>query len=275
MCCALVLSAGGVTGIAWQLGVLGALAESGVDLTRFDPVVGTSAGATVGAQLATGQLAAAIAMQTGDSAEITVDFDLAAYRARIDDLVRGAASAAQARARIGAMALAAATVSQADRHAAIRARLPTTTWPVSPELRITAVDAHTGALVVFDRTSGVPLPVAVAASAAVPGVWPPVSAGGTVCVDGGIRSQTNADIAGAAMVVVLVSGRLTDADRRRLDRETAGCARWALVAADDEALASIGPNVLDPECRPAALSAGARQGARCVADVADVLLRAG
>ena len=51
---ALVLGGGGITGIAWEIGVLAGLAEAGVDLTGADLVVGTSAGSVVGAQLTSG-----------------------------------------------------------------------------------------------------------------------------------------------------------------------------------------------------------------------------
>ena len=51
---ALVLGGGGITGIAWEIGVLAGLAEAGVDLSSADLVVGTSAGSVVGAQLTSG-----------------------------------------------------------------------------------------------------------------------------------------------------------------------------------------------------------------------------
>ena len=51
---ALVLGGGGITGIAWEIGVLAGLAEAGVDLSGADLVVGTSAGSVVGAQLTCG-----------------------------------------------------------------------------------------------------------------------------------------------------------------------------------------------------------------------------
>ncbi len=51
---ALVLGGGGITGIAWEVGVLAGLAEAGVDLTGADLVVGTSAGSVVGAQVTSG-----------------------------------------------------------------------------------------------------------------------------------------------------------------------------------------------------------------------------
>src|SRR5690348_10228087 len=48
---ALVLGGGGVTGIAWETGLLKGLRDAGLDLTGADLVVGTSAGAVVGAQI--------------------------------------------------------------------------------------------------------------------------------------------------------------------------------------------------------------------------------
>ena len=51
---ALVLGGGGITGIAWEIGVLAGLAEAGTDLMGADLVVGTSAGSVVGALLRLG-----------------------------------------------------------------------------------------------------------------------------------------------------------------------------------------------------------------------------
>jgi NTE family protein len=45
---ALVLGGGGLTGIAWELGILHGLADAGVDLTSADTVIGTSSGSVVG-----------------------------------------------------------------------------------------------------------------------------------------------------------------------------------------------------------------------------------
>jgi len=51
---ALVLGGGGVTGVAWETGLLFGLAETGLDLTRADLFVGTSAGSVVAAQITSG-----------------------------------------------------------------------------------------------------------------------------------------------------------------------------------------------------------------------------
>ena len=50
----LVLGGGGVVGIAWETGVLLGLADGGADVLDADLFVGTSAGATVGAQVTSG-----------------------------------------------------------------------------------------------------------------------------------------------------------------------------------------------------------------------------
>ncbi|MFB7463516.1 patatin-like phospholipase family protein [Streptomyces sp. NPDC056224] len=52
---ALVLGPGGHVGAAWMAGLAYGLHRDGVDLGEADPIVGTSAGAIVGALLATGQ----------------------------------------------------------------------------------------------------------------------------------------------------------------------------------------------------------------------------
>ncbi len=52
---ALVLGGGGVTGIAWETGLIAGLAELGIDLAAADVVIGTSAGSVVGADIASGQ----------------------------------------------------------------------------------------------------------------------------------------------------------------------------------------------------------------------------
>jgi len=52
---ALVLGGGGAVGVGWQTGLLIGLREAGVDLAGAEEIVGTSAGALVGALLASGR----------------------------------------------------------------------------------------------------------------------------------------------------------------------------------------------------------------------------
>src|ERR1700749_4053945 len=52
---ALVLGGGGVTGIAWETGLIAGLAGLGVGLAAADVIIGTSAGSVVGTDIACGQ----------------------------------------------------------------------------------------------------------------------------------------------------------------------------------------------------------------------------
>lgn len=53
--CALVLGGGGVTGIAWETGLIAGLAGLGINLAAADVIIGTSAGSVVGTDIASGQ----------------------------------------------------------------------------------------------------------------------------------------------------------------------------------------------------------------------------
>lgn len=67
---ALVLGSGGVTGVAWEAGVLCALAAVGLGPEVWDVVVGTSAGAFVGAWFRSGHVAELEARQTDEPAAV-------------------------------------------------------------------------------------------------------------------------------------------------------------------------------------------------------------
>jgi len=262
-----VLAGGGVTGIAWELGFLSALHDAGADVVASaDLVLGTSAGAAVGAQVTAGvpleQLEALQLAPAEQSKEISVPLDIETFRKELADLVAGARDPADARARVGRMALAAETVPEQVRRDVIAARLPSHEWP-DRRLVLTAVDAETGQWLTFDKDSAISLVDATAASCAVPGVWPPVSANGHRYVDGGVRSFTNADLAaGHDRVLIVVPLVLMDEQRALLAEEMTQLAPGAILVAEaDQASAeAIGPNPLDPAARAAAARAGRRQG---------------
>ncbi|GAA1286067.1 patatin-like phospholipase family protein [Pseudonocardia aurantiaca] len=272
---ALVLGGGGITGIAWELGMISALRELGVDLTGADLIVGTSAGSVVGAQIATG-----VDPQERYEAQLAPpDGELAAALGRGTMLRMGLAMIGprdpqRVRARIGRVALRASRVPEAERIAVIGRRLPVHEWP-QRALKVAAVDAHTGEFVALDRDSGVPLVEAVAASCAVPGVWPPVTTGGRRFIDGGMRSPANADLAsGSDRVVVLAPlvrgfGPMVGVAAQTAQLRAAG-AEVALVSPDAAALTAIGRNVLDPAHRAAAARAGRAQATAAAEAVAAV-----
>jgi NTE family protein len=225
---ALVLGGGGVAGIAWITGCWPGLADAGQGATGADVIVGTSAGATVGAQLGSGLgLEKLYARQTEpelQAAEIMVAVDLESFRAQIAAVLANATTVPEIRRVVGEWALAAATVPEPERRAVIEARLPSHAWPVRT-LKIVAVDAESGEPRVFGKGTGVSLVDAVTASCTVPGVWPPATINGRRYVDGGVRSIANADYtAGASRVLVIVplgSDELSRLTSRR--RPSRGC----------------------------------------------------
>src|ERR1700722_6310030 len=188
---ALVLGGGGVAGIAWIPGLLAGLADAGDDVSGADVLIGTSAGAAAAAQSGSGlPLAELLARQTDpakQAAEIPAEVNLATLGEEIGGYLAGVTSPQQILQRVGAYALEAQTVPEAARRAVIESRLPAHAWPDRPIL-LTAVDAESGELRVFDRDSGVSLVDAVVASCAVPGIWPPVTIGGRRSIAGGGRS---------------------------------------------------------------------------------------
>lgn len=276
-----MLAGGGVGGIAWELGLIAGLHAGGADVTRPDLILGTSAGSTVGAQIATGvPLVDLEAMQlAAETSEIAVHLDVETFRARVADLVAGAPDRQTALTRLGRMALEAETVAEPVRREVIAARLPVAEWPPprppggpGTRLAVTAVDALSGELWVIDRDAGVGLVDAVAASCAVPGVWPPVTIGGRRYVDGGMRSITNADLAGGHdRVLVAVPTPVEGPVADQLDAELASLdgAATIVVAVDTASTDAIGPNPLDPSRRPLAYRAGRAQGEAAAARVTD------
>ncbi|UQU67049.1 patatin-like phospholipase family protein [Couchioplanes caeruleus] len=269
---ALVLGGGGITGIAWELGLLSGLRRHGTDLAKADLIVGTSAGAYVGALLATG-------VDIDDAADAAARIEIE-FTARIDPMLVAQGfmllndttlSPRDLRARLGTLARQAPVGDDGPHVARFAGQLPAHDWPTVPRLIITAVDTTTGDPAAWDATSAVPLPAAVAASCALPGVFPPVRIEESWYMDGGVHSVTHADLAaGADAVVVLApSGGMFRASPAS---EIAGLGidRSLLIAPDDATRAAIGGNILDARRRGPVLRAGAAQAEHVAAAVAGV-----
>ncbi|MET9634585.1 patatin-like phospholipase family protein [Lentzea sp. NPDC006480] len=269
---ALVLGGGGVTGIAWETGILHGLAAAGVDLTDADLFVGTSAGSVVATQLAGG--AALSDLYEGQL--LPPDGEIPArltpwmlVRYALSYVMPG--SPAQKRARLGRAAVKARTPSEESRLAVFSSRLSVEDWPVRA-LKVTAVDVADGKFVAFDRDSGVPLVRAVASSCAVPLVWPPVTIDGHRYMDGGMRSAANVDLAAGCERVVVVAPLTRAASAAATPQAQA--ARLGVpsivVSPSAEALAAFGSNLLDPARRKPAAEAGFAQAASVADAVRDV-----
>jgi NTE family protein len=276
----LVLGGGGSAGNAWLIGVVAALCGAGLDVTEADLIIGTSAGSTAAAQLASAtpaELLAAIVAAESQPRPGPAGSDRGPAPTRpatnhletTSAIIAAAEDAADMRRRMGAWALemaAAADGSGQRWRATVAARLPSQRWPERTML-ITAVDAQTGEPVVFDRHSGVDLVDAVAASCASGFAY---RIGGSRYIDGGYRSNAdNADLAaGYARVLVLspFGGRSRTPVgwglhlATQVDELRARGSRVETISPDSDSRAAFGDNVMDLSTRPPAARAGYNQG---------------
>jgi NTE family protein len=279
---ALVLSGGGLVGIAWEAGLLAGLSDVGVDLAQADLIIGTSAGSFVGAQLAMGRSASAIVdgiLAEDPTRSLSVDGrpmkvpDMSVLFTKMAEAVSGVRPAEQVRAEIGAWALSAETMSEKDFIASFGrsfSGLPDDFWP-QRSYACTAVDAIDGSFALWSRDSKVRFVAALASSCAAPGVFPPISIRGRKYIDGGVRSPANADAATGYDVVAVVEFRAGGIDRamaecfeRELDRQLTvlrSCgARVELIEPDRACIEAFGLNPMDPSRRKNAATSGVAQG---------------
>jgi NTE family protein len=140
--------------------------------------------------------------------------------------------------------------------AVIAARLPVHAWP-DRALSLVAVDAHTGQSRIFTRDCGVGLVDAVAASCAVPGIWPPVTIGATRYIDGGVQPTSNVDLAVGYPVVLLLAPLVDSWLDSQLTELTQNNSRVEVILPDENSLTTFGLTPLDPDTRT---PAGRAQG---------------
>lgn len=268
---AIVIGCGGVLGIAWSIGLIAGLTREGADVQSVGLWVGASAGSVVAAKLACGfAIDELLEEQTNGTAaanEMLRPYSQAEVNEKnqvLFEKVHG--DLAQARQRIGAWALRSNTPSSEERRAIVAQRLHNADWPSKP-LRIVSINAHDGTEKIWDCTSGASLVDAVAASCAVPGVWPPVQLLGEHFIDGGLRSMTNADLAtGARRVLVISPQGYSDSNpvsghlRSELKVLQASGSQVQVIAPDAASLEAIGSNILDPSRCAQVATAGLHQG---------------
>jgi NTE family protein len=280
---ALVLHGGGSAGNAWEIGVIAGLFEAGLDVTEAELIIGTSAGSTAAAQITSATptellaaiLAAAPQPRTGpvESCGGRVRIGpVADHMDRTSRIIAAAQDAADMRRRMGAAALEMDAASdgsgQTRWRATVAARLPSQRWPERTML-ITAVDAHTGEPVVFDRHSGVALVDAVAASTAHGFGVPPYSIGDNRYIDGGYRRNENADLAlgyGRVLVLSPFGGRSRHPLEwgmhlaTQVEELRASGSSVETIFPDGHSLNAFGVNMMDLSRRPPAARAGYDQG---------------
>src|SRR6516164_11738789 len=127
---ALVLGGGGLTGIAWETGLIAGLAGFGIDLAAADVIIGTSAGSVVGTDIASGQEPEALyRVQLAPPAPepaARIGWD---FIGRLLWAVQTSRDPKRARTRIGRWALAVPAMPEASRRRVFEARLPASAWP--------------------------------------------------------------------------------------------------------------------------------------------------
>jgi NTE family protein len=280
-----VLGGGGITGIAWETGLLHGLAEAGVDLTTADRIVGTSAGSIVGAQVTSDiglaelyrrQLLPPTALGDGDVPVASIGLGVVGRFAL--SLLQSRGDLTRFGRVLGARAVRAAergrTPTIEERYEQVARRIGGLTW-ADRDLVVTAVDVATGELVTFGPRGHHPdvsLEDAVNASCAVPCVYPPIPIGDAVYIDGGVRSGSNADLVdGCSRVVALTPADRSVGPLRTAAQELRRLGIDHLVITPDEASKeAIGRNVLDPAARPPSAMAGYEQAATEVELIRDL-----
>ncbi len=269
---ALVLGGGGFVASSWSTGLITGMAEAGVDVRDAEVLIGTSSGARVALQLASGApLEEVFARQVGAAPHVgrqaaAVDFS------RVQQEVAKAKELGGDRAeilrRFGALAL---SLGGPDRRALVATQLPMTQWPERP-VRLIALNAHTGERRAFDRATGIDLVDAVMATTASFGSAP-VWFEGQPYFDGGYHSSDNADLAVGCDRALVLALRAPPWAMRLVSLEDgvaalrASGAQVEVIQPDEEAMEAIAaagspmsPAVFEPVTR-----AGRAQGLRVVA----------
>lgn len=231
----LALAGGGPLGAIYEIGTLVALSEAleGLDLNELDVYVGVSAGGLIAAGLANGITPAGMCRMFIDSASAQVPFDpatllrpaLGEYAARLaqlpglfwesareylsDPLNRDLLASFERLGRVlpagvfdnhGIAEMMRRLFDQAGRSDDFRA--------LKHRLFLVATDLDTGEAVAFGSRGHdhVPISTAVQASAALPGLYPPVPIDGRWYVDGALKKTLHASIAlkeGARLVICI------------------------------------------------------------------------
>ncbi|MDO8362060.1 MAG: patatin-like phospholipase family protein [Actinomycetota bacterium] len=212
---ALVLGGGGAVGIAYHCGVLRALEEvGGLDVRACRVIIGTSAGAVVGAEMRLGRsYEDIVALAGGDEPSTGLDalkpppVMAPAWQSRADlyrRVVGSTWSVSRALFRIplpqppkAVQRLFPPALFSLDDEVWAAHGIPEE-WPEG-RLWLVTVDIDTGRRVVLKQPTSPAqtgtLRQGIAASTAVPALYPPVHVGKRRLVDGGVHSPTSLDLA--------------------------------------------------------------------------------
>ncbi|MCI2422117.1 patatin-like phospholipase family protein [Saccharopolyspora sp. K220] len=271
---ALVLGGGGPVGASWTAALLDGLGAAGLPLGESDAVVGTSAGAVVGAWL-TIQPDGLPELPKRMRARATWHADNARSgrgdKSLLQRMAAGSGRDSDSARSIAQSAIAAIPPVSADEAEALwKAALPDGAWP--RQLRAVAVNADTGLAHAWSAQDGISLAVAVSCSTAAPGAAPPVAVADSVWVDGGVRSGTNADLlidfdgheSGPDKVLIVAPMPSDDLAREQAILHERGYRVRVVTAAP---FYTAPTDLLDPHFVDVAATAGASQARDIAADL--------
>jgi len=279
---ALVLGGGGVVFVAWLTAYLHGLVARGVAVGDADRIVGTSAGSVLATVVAAGRLdrfatlIRLVEQRPNLIGRLAPAARLTPSQQRALDLFGHAADAEPSVVRaIGGAALAARTPGVNRLPSSVVLMTQTWRWPAR-SLVVSAVDAYTGERLALDAGSGVALPRAVAASASVPGLFPPQPVGDRRAMDGGVSGTgIHSDlVAGArrALVFPIVGdvpeGRMTMTPGGT-DREIAALRASGTEVEVRHTRLPFTTNLMDPAEVTAALALGELQATEDAPALAD------
>lgn len=268
---AVVIAGGGYVASSWATGLVTGMAEAGVDVRDADTLIGTSSGARVALQLASGDpLEEVFERQVGAGAHVgrgsaPVDWDrIRSEVARAKEL---GGERAEILRRIGKLAL---ELGGADRRALVERQLAGADWPDRP-VQMIALNAETGVRRAFDRASGIALADALAATTAFFGAAP-VWFEGQPYIDGGYHSGDNVDMAAGHDRVLLLTIEAPPWALRLVSLEDglgelrATGAEVEVILPDEEAKEAIAAagSPMDPAVFEPVTRAGRAQGRRVV-----------
>ncbi len=279
----LLLGGGGSVGIAWENGVLAGLVDAiGFEPAKSTVIVGTSAGSSVGADMALGKdphdaLAADHDASNPRRKLPPPDMEKGAFAEIIALMLSPEAGTPETVARIAEIATHAKTALSEDQFVAMfRKTVGTDEWP-DVDFRPTSTACSSGMPKFWTAADGVPLSRAVASSCAIPGYFPSVSHAGEHYMDGarGPKYHTGIvkelDLAAALFIGPKIAiPRVSE----MLVEDMAALAATGVrvhTILGSERLDALGLNLMDYSKRPAAFECGLADGADHAAVVKEML----
>lgn len=278
-----MLGGGGSVGVAWEVGVLAGLAAAGIDPFAAAVVVGSSAGSVVGTQVRQrrpiDELLANQRSSAGDGGDAPLNPDLSGLLEIFAVLRDAKERTPEVLQEVGRKAIAADTPPEAEWVRRFEKVVGGDGWPEG-DLRITSVDCGTGERRVWTAADGVPLARAVAASCAIPGVFPPITIEESRYTDGGLWSSSNLDVVlDSGKEAAIFVGPLRAGDptaRRSLDREIEllqddGRGAEAIVPGEAFGTEIGAQNLMNPSFRGRGVELGIEDGAAAAARIQALL----